>query len=123
MDTKKIIILGASPIPSRFSFIAATALADRKYDIVPVGLKQGAIRGKNILDIRTKPMINNVDTITLYMNPGNQRAYYDYILSLNPRRIIFNPGTENVQLSDMAASHQIEVVNDCTLVMLRLGSF
>lgn len=123
MDTKKIIILGASPIPSRFSFIAATALADRKYDIVPVGLKQGAIRGINILDIRTKPMINNVDTITLYMNPGNQRAYYDYVLSLNPRRIIFNPGTENVQLSEIAASRQIEVVNDCTLVMLRLGSF
>ena len=123
MDTKKVIILGASPNPARFSSMAANALADHLYDIIPVGLKQGSVKGKSILDIRTRPMIDNVDTVTIYMNPRNQKAYYDYILGLKPRRIVFNPGTENKQLSEMATSQRIEVVNDCTLVMLQAGTF
>jgi predicted CoA-binding protein len=123
MEIKKVIILGASPDPARFSFRAANALADRMHDIVLIGLKQGMVRGVNILDIRTQPFIDNVDTITLYMNPRNQQPYYDYILRLKPRRIIFNPGTENNQLSELALKHHIEVVNDCTLVMLGTNSF
>ena len=78
MDTKKVIILGASPNPARFSFMAANALADHLYDIIPVGLKQGTINGKSILDIGTRPIIDNIDTVTIYMNPQNQKAYqYD----------------------------------------------
>ena len=103
--------------------MAANALSARKYDIVPIGLKKGVVGGKSILDIRSRPIIENVDTITLYMNPGNQSGYLDYILSLNPRRIIFNPGTENNDLMNLAEEQGIEVIVDCTLVMLRSGYF
>ena len=103
--------------------MAAIALSVREYDIVPVGLRSGAVAGKSILDIRTRPQIDNIDTITLYMNPGNQTAYLEYIIGLNPRRIIFNPGTENNVLIDLAKKNGIEVVVDCTLVMLRSGYF
>ena len=103
--------------------MAANALSDRDYDIVPVGLKRGSVAGRTILDIRSRPKIDDVDTITLYMNPENQEGYLDYILSLNPRRIIFNPGTENRDLIHLAEEHGIEVIVDCTLVMLRSGYF
>jgi len=123
MVNAKILILGASTNPARFSYMAAIALSVREYDIVPVGLRSGAVAGKSILDIRTRPQIDNIDTITLYMNPGNQTAYLEYIIGLNPRRIIFNPGTENNVLIDLAKKNGIEVVVDCTLVMLRSGYF
>lgn len=119
----KILILGASDNPARFSYIAANALANKGYDIVPIGLRSGVVAGKPILDIRTRPRIDHVDTITLYMNPGNQSAYLEYILGMDPRRIIFNPGTENSVLIDMAEKQKVEVIVDCTLVMLRSGYF
>ena len=123
MSSAKILILGASNNPARFSYKAANALSSRDYDIIPVGLKRGNLAGKSILDIRSRPKIEDVDTITLYMNPVNQSGYLDYILSLNPRRIIFNPGTENRDLIRLAGEHGIEVIVDCTLVMLRSGYF
>jgi predicted CoA-binding protein len=119
----KILILGASTNPARFSYIAANALSGKGYDIVPVGLRTGVVAGKSILDIRTRPQIDDVDTITLYMNPKNQSCYLEYILGLDPRRIIFNPGTENNVFIDTAEKQGIEVVVDCTLVMLRSGYF
>ena len=119
----KILILGASDNPARFSYIAANALANKGYDIVPIGLRPGVVAGKSILDIRSRPRIDHVDTITLYMNPGNQSAYLEYILGMDPRRIIFNPGTENKVLIDMAENQKVEVIVDCTLVMLRSGYF
>ena len=123
MANAKILILGASTNPARFAYMAAQALSAREYDIVPVGLRSGAVAGKSILDIRTRPQIDNIDTITLYMNPRNQSAYLEYILELHPHRIIFNPGTENNVLIDLAKINEIEVVVDCTLVMLRSGYF
>jgi len=123
MSNVKILILGASTNPARFSYMAAQALSVREYDIVPVGLRPGVVAGKSILDIRTRPQIDNIDTITLYMNPRNQSVYLEYIIGLNPRRIIFNPGTENTVLIDLAKKNGIEVVVDCTLVMLRSGYF
>jgi predicted CoA-binding protein len=123
MSNAKILILGASTNPARFSYMAAQALSFREYDIVPVGLRPGVVAGKSILDIRTRPQIDNIDTITLYMNPRNQSVYLEYIIGLNPRRIIFNPGTENTVLIDLAKKNGIEVVVDCTLVMLRSGYF
>lgn len=123
MNTAKVIILGASPNPARYSNKAAIALDALNYTIVPVGLKSGEVSGKIILDIRTMPFIDQVDTITMYMNARNQQAYYDYIFSLKPRRIIFNPGAKNDQLAKMAEDKKIKVVNDCTLVMLSSGYF
>jgi len=123
MSNTKILILGASANPRRFSYMAAYALSSREYDFIPLGLRTGEVAGRSILDIRTRPQIDDVDTITLYMNPRNQFLYLDYIISLNPRRIIFNPGTENSDLIELAEKNGIEVVVDCTLVMLRAGYF
>ena len=123
MSNTKILILGASANPMRFSYMAANALSSREYDFIPLGLRTGEVAGRSILDIRTRPQIDDVDTITLYMNPHNQFLYLDYIISLNPRRIIFNPGTENSDLIELAEKNGIEVVVDCTLVMLRAGYF
>ncbi len=120
---KKTLILGASTNPSRFSYLAAHKLVSKGHDIVPAGLKKGSVAGKEMLDIREKPLVEGIDTITLYMNPVNQKPYYDYILSLNPGRIIFNPGTENPELMALAAKNNIETEENCTLIMLNTGIY
>jgi predicted CoA-binding protein len=120
---KKTVILGASNNPARFSYLAANRLKQKKYEFVPVGIKRGSVAGEEILDIRQKPSVGDVDTITLYMNPRNQVPYYDYILQLNPRRIIFNPGTENPELAELARNHHIETIFSCTLVMLNQDAY
>lgn len=119
----KTVILGASPNPGRVSFIAAEKLNHRQYDFVPVGIKKGSVQGKEILDLREKPKIEDVHTVTLYLNPTNQEAWLDYIMSLNPKRIIFNPGTENPKLIDMASEKGIETNIACTLTMLSVGLY
>lgn len=123
MSSSKIVILGASPNPARYSYMAANALASRNFDIVPVGLRNGEVAGKTILDIRTKPQIEGVHTITLYMNARNQEAYHQYIIDLKPERIIFNPGAENEKLASIASKHEIHLIYNCTLVMLSTGTF
>ena len=71
-----------------------------------------------------KPELSEkVHTITLYLSAANQRDFYDYILALEPKRIIFNPGARNPELADMAAINGIEVVEGCMLVMLKNGEF
>jgi predicted CoA-binding protein len=119
----KTVILGASNNPGRFSYKAADLLAKFRYDFVPVGIKKGESGGKQILPIKERPHIEEVDTITLYMNPFNQREYYNYIISLKPRRIIFNPGTENPELMELARQSAIETIEDCTLIMISSGVF
>lgn len=71
----------------------------------------------------TQEEITGVDTVTLYLNPANQRQYYDYILSLNPKRIIFNPGTENEELERLAKEKGIGTMEACTLVLLSTGQY
>jgi len=123
MSNKKTVVIGASNNPSRYAFVASKMLKDYKHEFVPVGIKKGEIYGKTILDLREKPEIEDVDTVTLYLGPQNQPEWYDYILSLNPKRIIFNPGTENREFMDMARDQDIEVDMGCTLVMLRSGQY
>src|SRR5690242_11752866 len=98
---KKTVIIGASPNPSRFSYLAAERLLEHGVQFVPVGIKKGNVFGKEILDLRLQPEISDVNTITLYINPAHQREWYDYILKLNPERVIFNPGTENQELEKL----------------------
>ncbi len=117
----KVIVLGASPNPSRYSYKAVRLLKRHGHEPVPVGIRDGQIEGIDI--IKGKPFVSDVHTITLYLNPQRQKQYYDYILSLNPKRVIFNPGTENQQLQDMLHAHGIETVENCTLVMLHTGIF
>jgi uncharacterized protein len=121
--SKKTVIIGATPDPSRYAFIAASMLREYNHEIVPVSIKKGSVLGKEILDLRTKPEIPDVDTVTMYIGPQNQPEWYDYILGLKPRRIIFNPGTENDEFEKMAEDKGIETVEGCTLVMLRSYQF
>lgn len=120
---KKTVILGATTNTSRYAYIAAQRLTSHGHEIVPVGIKTGEVFGKDILNLREKPAIADVDTVTLYVGPQNQPEWYDYILSLKPKRIIFNPGTENPELENRAQENGIEVQLGCTLVMLSVGNY
>ena len=114
----KTVVIGASTNPSRYSYIASSMLKDYGFEFIPVGIKKGSIFKEEILNLRDKPSIENVHTITLYLGPQNQREWYDYILKLNPTRIIFNPGTENLPFINRLKEEGIEPVVACTLVML-----
>jgi hypothetical protein len=118
---KKTLILGASTNPSRYSNLAAHRLVAHGHPIVNVGLKSGEVAGVPI----EKPdqIHSDLDTITLYLGPHNQPQYYDYILKSKPKRIIFNPGTENPELEELAQQNGIETLEACTLVMLSTGQY
>jgi hypothetical protein len=120
---KKTVIIGASTNPSRYAFLAANMLTEYGHEIVPVGIKKGTVLGKDILDIRSKPAVTGVDTVTLYIGPDHQPEWYQYILSLQPKRIIFNPGTENEEFEKMAAERDVDTLQACTLVMLRSNQY
>ena len=120
---KKTVIVGATPNQSRYAFLAANMLREYDHNIVPIGIKQGEVAGEEILDIRKKPAIKDVDTITLYIGPRHQPEWYEYLLSLKPKRIIFNPGTENDEFEKLAESRGIEAMQACTLVLLRSHQF
>jgi predicted CoA-binding protein len=116
---KKTVIIGATTDRSRYAYLAASMLSNYNHQIVPVGIKKGEVFGNPILNIYDKPAIADVDTITLYIGPHRQPEWYDYLLSLKPKRIIFNPGTENDAFEQLAEQQGIEAVQGCTLVMLR----
>jgi predicted CoA-binding protein len=118
---KKTLVIGASNNPSRYSFIAINKLVNNDYPVVAVGLKEGIVNGVEILT--NKPQFETIDTITLYLNSRNQEQYYDYILSLNPKRVIFNPGTENPEFYQILQKNNIEVEVACTLVLLGTNQF
>ncbi len=118
---KKTLVLGASANPVRYSNAAVRRLAKGGFEVVPIGLDEGEISGVPIL--QGKPELQGVHTIALYLNPSRQREYYDYILGLKPKRIIFNPGTENPELMQRASEMGIEVEMACTLTMLAVGMY
>lgn len=120
---KKTVIIGATTNQGRYAYLAARMLTEYNHEIVPVGIKDGTVFGKEILDIFQKPAVKDVDTVTLYIGPHRQPEHMDYILSLNPKRIIFNPGTENEEFMKKAEEKGIETVEGCTLVMLRSNQF
>lgn len=120
---KKTVIIGATNNPARYAFLAAEMLEQYKHEFVPVGIRKGEVLGKPILTINEKPKIMDVDTVTLYIGPQHQQQWYDYILSLKPKRIIFNPGTENPEFEQLAEESGVEALEACTLVMLRTGQF
>ena len=119
---KRTLILGASLNPERYSFKATTMLSEYHHEVFPVGLRAGEINGVHILT--NTPAIENIDTITLYVSPKNQAGYYDYIINtINPKRIIFNPGTENEELVRIASKKGIQTEEACTLVLLSIGNY
>jgi len=121
MEKKKTLVLGASTNPERYSYRAIKLLGKYEHPVEAIGLKDGEIEGIRIQ--KNKPQFNDIQTITIYIGPKNQNEYYDYLLSLKPKRIIFNPGTENPEFQKLAKDAGIEVIEDCTLVMLNGGSF
>lgn len=120
---KRTVIVGATTNRGRYAYLAAEMLTEFKHEIIPLGIKKGEVFGKQILNIQEKPLVANVDTITLYIGPQHQSEWYDYLIGLKPRRIIFNPGTENEIFARMADEKGIEAVEACTLVMLRTGQY
>jgi len=120
-NSKKTLIIGASEKPERYANKAFHSLKNHQHEVVMIGNKEGVIDGVSIQ--KGNPLFNNIDTITLYLNPKNQEAYYDYILSLKPKRIIFNPGTENVELQEIAKKQGIEIQEACTLVLLSINQY
>lgn len=121
MADKKTLVLGASPNTGRYAYIAANRLVGHGHSIVNVGLKTGEVAGVPIEKPET--IHNDIDTITLYVGPQRQPPLYDYILDTHPKRIIFNPGTENSELRKMANDKGIETEYACTLVLLSIGEY
>jgi len=118
---KKTVVLGASANPERYSYLAVQNLTKQNHSVIAIGNKAGLINGVAI--ITDHPAEKDVDTVTLYLNPTAQKEYYDYIFSLHPKRIIFNPGTENDELENLAKAKGIQAIEACTLVMLRTGQY
>jgi predicted CoA-binding protein len=119
---KNTLILGASPNPERYAYKATLMLSKKGHNVFPVGLRSGKIGSHNILT--DKPIIENIDTVTLYIGPQRQPEYYEYILKkIKPKRIIFNPGTENNDFISLAQENEIKTEIACTLVLLSLKSY
>lgn len=115
-DKKKTVVLGASPNPARYSFKAVKSLLRYGHEVVAVGFRPGVIYDNFIK--RGTPDIDEVHTIAMYIGEQRQEEYHDYILSLKPKRVIFNPGTVNPPFMKELEKHGVEVVDGCTLVML-----
>ena len=120
---KKTVVIGASPDKSRYSNLASQMLDNAGFEFVPVGIKKGEILGKQILNIKEKPVVDDVHTVTIYLSPRNQVEWYSYIIGLNPKRIIFNPGTGNPELGELAEKEGIHVEYACNLVLIQTGQF
>lgn len=119
----KTLIVGATDNPSRYAFLAAQMLDAKAMDFIPIGIKKGQVFGREILNLRLKPELEGIHTITLYIGPANQAEWIDYLIGLKPKRIIFNPGTENPDFFKKAKEAGIEVLPACTLVMLNTNQY
>ncbi len=117
----KTLLVGASENPSRYSYRAIGQLRAHGHEVVALGLKPGSVAGVNFQV--GQPPLEDIDTVTLYLNAANQQPLYDYLLSLHPRRIIFNPGAENAALEELAHAAGIATEEACTLVLLSTGQF
>jgi uncharacterized protein len=121
MEKNKTLVIGASDNPARYSNMAIRRLRQYGHDVVAIGRKKTTV-GDVPVENEPQPR-NDIDTITLYINPTHQVEYYDYFLSLEPRRIIFNPGTENDELERLASEKGIQCDEACTLVLLGTGQY
>ena len=117
----KTVVIGASPNISRYSNTAVNRLVENNHETIPLGIKNGEIAGLQI--ITNRPDLENVHTVTMYIGAKIQPDWYEYIIGLNPKRVIFNPGTENNEFENMLSDKGIEVLENCTLVLLSLGHF
>ena len=119
--SKKTVVIGASDNPERVSNQAVIKLQNKGHEVIPIGIKDGEINGLKI--IKGKPAVADVDTVSLYVGPKNQPEWFDYIISLKPKRVVFNPGTENPEFEELLQKNNIEATEACTLVMLSIGNY
>jgi len=120
-EIKRTLVIGASPNPSRFSYKAVKMLKEYNIPVFAVGLRQGEISGVKIE--KPFPALSDIHTITLYVGAKNQPFYYDFIIKIKPKRVIINPGADNNELESLLLANGIEVIRDCTLLMLGGGSY
>jgi len=122
IDKSKVtLVVGASENTSRYSNIAIKRLLSHQLPVLAVGAKKGMV--ENVTIESNFSGFNNIDTVTLYVGPQNQEALIPQIIQLKPRRIIFNPGTENPAFVKVANENGIETEIACTLVLLSLNSY
>jgi len=117
----KTLVLGASVKEERYSNQAIRMLREYKHEVVAHGLRAG-----QVLDVLIETELveyDDIDTVTLYLNPTRQEEFYTYIIQLHPRRVIFNPGTENPTFYTVLKKHKIAYEEACTLVLLRTNQF
>ena len=117
----KTLVIGATENTARYANRAARSLLQHGHDVELIGLKEGQIQGNAIQT--GLPALTDVDTVTMYVGARNQAGYVDYLKNLKPRRVIFNPGAENPELSRQLRQEGIEPIEACTLVMLSIGTF
>jgi predicted CoA-binding protein len=117
---KVTLVIGATPNPERYAYKATVMLAEYGHPVIPYGIKKGEIQGKSIVNELPQ---SDVDTVTLYVGPQNQGPFYEYVLALKPKRVVFNPGTENEQWEAQLKEAGIEPIEACTLVMLRTNQY
>lgn len=120
-DKQRVLVIGASEKPDRYANIAINRLLDAGHEVMAISNRNGEVRGVQFL--LDHPPLDDIDTVTLYVNPARQKDYEGYILELHPKRVIFNPGTINPSFMEKLASEGIEAVDACTLVMLSAGTF
>ena len=121
IKNKKTLVLGASTKPVRYSFMAIEKLVEKGHSVLAIGQNAGEVAG---IKIQTKAIpLKNIDTVTLYLNPARQRDYYNYIVEAQPKRVIFNPGTENTEFYQLLKLNDIKVEIACTLVMLSTNQY
>ncbi|KAB7529575.1 CoA-binding protein [Flagellimonas olearia] len=115
------LVIGASINPGRYSNIAIRRLVENHVETTAFGISRGTVSGIQITD--NLDNFQNIDTVTLYLNPKRQKEYYQKIVDLKPRRVIFNPGTENPEFQEILSKEGIEVQEACTLVLLATGQY
>jgi hypothetical protein len=121
IKNKKTLVLGASTKPARYAYMAIEKLVEKGHSVLAIGHNLGEVAG---VKIRTKAIpLKNIDTVTLYLNPTHQREYYNYIVESKPKRVIFNPGTENPEFYQLLQLNNIKVEVACTLVMLATSQY
>jgi uncharacterized protein len=117
----KTLVIGATTNKDRYAYKAIQSLIDKSHQVVAIGTKEGMALDVNIET--SKLPFTGIDTVTLYLNPKNQEEYYDYIISLKPRRVLFNPGTENPVFYEILNQNNIEFEVACTLVLLATNQY
>jgi uncharacterized protein len=121
MKNKKTLVLGASTKPDRYAFKAITMLVEKGHSVLAIGQNTGEVAG---IKIYTKAIpLSKINTVTLYLNPVRQRDYYNYILEAKPKRVVFNPGTENPEFYQLLELNNIKIEVACTLVLLATNQY